>query len=400
MAAGRLWVPLRSKDYRMLWLGQLVSVVGDKVNQIAMGILVYEATGSMLQMGVMLAISTLPAALFGLPAGAFVDRWDRRATMIAADLLRAGLVLSIPLVVKLGIPAVYAVAFLVSTISLFFEPAKLSLIPEIVPEDELMAANSLDNATMSVSELFGLAFAGALVALLGYKVAFFLDAATFVISAVFISFISFREVRQIVEQERIRLVEDIMRGLRHINDVPLLKDLMGVYAVAAMGVAASVTAVYLLALQRYDAGAPGLAILDSAITVGLLLGSFSVGRTTTEASGRKFLLGLCAFGLFFGAVALAPSVAIAVPLLLVGGIANMWFQVPMATMIQKSSSGALRGRVFAAKATVSRLFTVVGFIGAGLLAERIGLGVAIAIIGGMVLVAGLAGFSRHALRTA
>ncbi|MBN2404113.1 MAG: MFS transporter [Coriobacteriia bacterium] len=400
MAAGRLWVPLRSKDYRMLWLGQLVSVVGDKVNQIAMGILVYEATGSMLQMGVMLAISTLPAALFGLPAGAFVDRSDRRATMIAADLLRAGLVLSIPLVVKLGIPAVYAVAFLVSTISLFFEPAKLSLIPEIVPEDELMAANSLDNATMSVSELFGLAFAGALVAILGYKVAFFLDAATFVISAVFVSFISFREVRQIVEQERIRLVEDIMRGLRHINDVPLLKDLMGVYAIAAMGVAASVTAVYLLALQRYNAGAPGLAILDSAITIGLLLGSFSVGRTTTEASGRKFLLGLCAFGLFFGAVALAPSVAIAVPLLLVGGIANMWFQVPMATMIQKSSSGALRGRVFAAKATVSRLFTVVGFIGAGLLAERIGLGVAIAIIGGMVLVTGLAGFSRHALRTA
>lgn len=384
----------------MLWLGQMVSVVGDKVNQIAMGILVYKATGSMLQMGIMLAISTLPAALFGLLAGVFVDRWNRRITMIVSDLLRGVLVLAIPAVARVGILGVYAVAFLVSTISLFFEPSKFSLIPELVGEDELMAANSLDNATMSVSELFGLAFAGALVAALGYRVAFFLDAGTYVISAIFIMFVSYRETRERVGQVSVRLREDVMRGLRHINEVPLLRDLMGVYTIAAMGVAASVTVVYLLALDRFNAGAPGLAILDAAITVGLLLGSFSVGRTTSDASGRKFLLGLCAFGFFFGAVALAPGMLVAVPLLFVGGIANMWFQVPMATMIQQSSRGELRGRVFAAKATVSRIFTVVGFIGAGLLAERVGLSITIALIGGMVFLTGVVGFSRHALRTA
>jgi MFS family permease len=384
----------------MLWLGQMVSVVGDKVNQIAMGILVYKATGSMLQMGIMLAISTLPAAIFGLPAGAFVDRWDRRKTMIAADLLRALLVLAIPAIATVGVPAVYAVAFLVSTISLFFEPAKLSMIPELVAQEDLMAANSLDNATMSVSELFGLAFAGTLVATLGYRVAFFLDAGTYLISAVFIVLVSYRGAREPLRMAKVRLFDDVMRGVRHINDVPLLRDLMGVYTIAAMGVAASVTAVYLLALERFNAGAPGLAILDAAITIGLLLGSFSVGRTVSEGSGRKFLLGLCAFGVLFIAVALAPSMLVAAPLLLAGGIANMWFQVPLATMIQQSARGELRGRVFAAKATLSRLFTVVGFVGAGVLAERIGLGATIVAIGGIVLLAGAVGFTRYSLRTA
>jgi len=400
MANSRLWVPLRSRDYRMLWLGQMVSVVGDKLNQIAMGILVYEVTGSMLQMGIMLAISTLPSALFGLPAGALVDRWDRRRTMIVSDLIRAVLVLAIPLAAQAGILAVYAIGFLVSSISLFFEPAKLSLIPDLVADDELMAANSLDNATMSVSELFGLAFAGTLVAALGYRVAFYLDALTYLTSAVFVVFVTFREPLRHIEHVVVRISEDVMRGLRHVNEIPLLRDLMGVYAIAAMGVAASVTAVYLLALEQYDAGAPGLAILDAAITIGLLLGSFSVGRTTTEGSGRKFLVGLCAFGLCFGSVAFAPGMLSAIPLLLAGGVANMWFQVPMSTMIQQSSRGELRGRVFAAKATLSRLFTVIGFVGAGLLAEQIGLAPTIAAIGGVVLLAGVVGFSRRALRTA
>ena len=69
--------PLRSADYRRLWIGQVVSVVGDKINQIAMAIVVYAITGSMLQMGIMLGVTALPAALIGIPAGAYVDRWDR-----------------------------------------------------------------------------------------------------------------------------------------------------------------------------------------------------------------------------------------------------------------------------------------------------------------------------------
>ena len=88
----------------------------------------------------MLGITLLPAALFGLLAGVYVDRWDRRRTMIWADLIRAGLVAVIPFVARFGIGWVYVIAFMVSSVSLFFIPAKRAIIPDLVPADELMAA--------------------------------------------------------------------------------------------------------------------------------------------------------------------------------------------------------------------------------------------------------------------
>jgi len=406
MFSGHIWLPLRSSDYRKLWFGQMISVIGDKVDQIALGILVYGVTGSMLQMGVMLAISTLPAALFGLPAGALVDRWDHRVTMVVSDLLRAALVLSIPFVVIRGahgvyaVYPVYAVAFLVGLVSVFFEPAKLSLIPELVEPDHLVAANSLDNASASVAELLGLGFAAALVATLGYRVAFFLDAGTFVLSALFIMLITYRQQSAPAAEQAPRLIEQVGLGLRYIRDVPVLRDLLSVYMVAATGVSASITIVYVLALERYKAGAAGLASLDAAITVGLLVGSFAVGHTGLDGAGRRFIQGLCAFGFLFAALAFAPGMPWAIALLLAGGIANMWFQIPMATLLQHESQPQLRGRVFAAKSTLTKLVTVVGYVGAGFLAERVGVTVAILAVGGLVVLAGLIGLSRPALRAA
>ena len=127
-----VFAPLYIADYRRLWVGQVVSVVGDKIHTIAMAMMVYSITGSMLQMGVMLGVTLLPAALFGLPAGVYVDRWDRRKTMMIADIVRAAVVVSIPFAVAQGIWWAYGLAFIASTVSLFFIPAKRALIPDLV----------------------------------------------------------------------------------------------------------------------------------------------------------------------------------------------------------------------------------------------------------------------------
>ena len=185
-----LSAPLRHADYRKLWLAQSVSVIGDKLNQISLAMLVFERTGSMLQIGAVLAVTVLPAAFLSLPAGALVDRWDRRKTMIASDVLRALCVVLIPFAADWNILAVYALAFASSTVSLFFQPARLSLIPDVVGEEELMAANSLDNASFAVSELLGLAVGGVVVAAVGWRVAFFADAATFIVYAALVAAIS------------------------------------------------------------------------------------------------------------------------------------------------------------------------------------------------------------------
>lgn len=404
MASARLFAPLRSSDYRKLWIAQLVSVIGDKVHQIALSVLVYKLTGSVAQVGAMLAMTTLPAVLFGVPAGVFVDRWDRRATMVVSDVLRAGIVLAIPSLVRVGMPAVYAAAFCVATVSLFFEPARLSLIPEVVPEDQLMAANSLDNVTASASELLGLAGAAGVVAAIGSDKAFYFDAATFAVSAGFVATIVHRG-RAAEKRLAEPFLDELRRGLAHIAETRVLRELVGVYSLAAAGVAAAILAVNGLALQRFGTGpvdsrAVGLALLDGAITVGLLVGSATIGQSAPGSAGRKFLGSLTVFGVAFVLVAFARGIWTAVPLLFIGGAANMWFYVPGATIVQRASRADLRGRVFAAKNALSRVATTVGFFGAGILAERLGLQSTVLLIGTMVVLVSAFGWTRSALREA
>ena len=242
--------PLRIPDYRRLWVGQVVSVVGDKINQIAMAIMVYTITGSMLQMGIMLGVTLLPAALFGVVAGVYVDRWDRRRTMLAADIIRALAVLAIPFAARFGISWAYLLAFLASTVALFFVPAKRALIPDVVPTDALMAANSLDNASEAIAELGGLAVGGALVATLGYQWAFGIDAVTFIFSASCIARIGHR--RQVTPEAvpRESVFAEATAGLRSIWDSEVLRELTGVYVFAALFAAASIALCYALALVR------------------------------------------------------------------------------------------------------------------------------------------------------
>lgn len=405
MDTSRLFAPLASHDYRRLWIAQFVSVIGDKVHQIAMSLLVYEVTGSIMHVGLMLAVTTLPAVLFGVVAGAYVDRWDRRSTMLVADLARALVVLSIPWLVHLGMPFFYLAAFTVASISLLFEPARLSLIPELVAPDQLMAANSLDNVTTSVSELMGLVFGAGLVAWLGTTKAFYFDGFTFVVSALFVAMVRYRGTAMAAGETAESLREQVEDGFRHIWGRPVLRDLLVVYTLAAAGIAASITAVNGLAFERFQNAVLGgravsLAILDGAITVGLLLGSASVGQSSTVNAGRKFLWSLTVFGVVFVMVAFTKNVFGAMALLLVGGAANMWFYVPGATIIQTSSARHLLGRVFATKNAVSRLATVLGFLIAGFLAERVGLTWTVLGIGGAVVLVALYGWLRPALREA
>lgn len=394
------FAPLRVADYRRLWVGQVVSVVGDKIHQIAMAIMVYTITGSMLQMGIMLGVTVLPAALFGVVAGVYVDRWDRRRTMLVADLLRAAAVLAIPFVVGYGVGWAYFLAFLASTVALFFVPAKRSLIPDIVPAEGLMAANSLDSASEAIAELGGLAVGGAIVALLGYRWAFGIDALTFVFSAANIALISYRRQLAWVATPRKTVTSEAVDGLRSIWRSDVLRELTGVYVFAAFFASASIALCYALALVRYDAGAAGVAMLDVATTMGILTGSVLVGRGGLERAGMKFLGGIAGFGVGFALIALAGNIWAAMALLFLVGIANMYFFIPATTLYQTHADQELRGRVMATTATINRISMVVGLVAAGALAETTSIPLLAAGIGGAALVVAAVGTTRVALRTA
>jgi MFS family permease len=405
MATGGVLAPLRRSDFRRLWIAQTVSILGDKINQVALGIMVWQATGSPAQTGLVFAITFLPAALFGLVAGPLVDRWDRRRTMISADLVRTCLVVSIPFAAPLGIWAVYLLAFSSATVSLFFEPSRMALVPSVVEQDELMAANSLDMTTSSIAELLGIGIAGALVAGVGSRYAFFADGATFVISATFVMALRHRTVRREVAPIGFGVVfTDLRSGFERIRTNGVLRGVLLTYGAVAIGLGAAITLSILQALRVFaGSGLPDamrMAVVDLSTTAGLVVGSIAIGMGGSSRAGLKYVWGMLAFGALMFPLYFARQIGMAALVLFLLGVANEYFSIPMMTIMQTNTEDETRGRVFAVRMTVTRIASVVGLAGAGVAAQVYGVTPMLLALGVYIGAIGIFGFLMPALRRA
>src|SRR5205085_2479735 len=179
-------------SFSALWTGQLISALGDRIHQVALAYVVYDATNSAVAVGAVFLVASLPNLLFGPLAGALVDRWDHREVMIVSDLLRAGIVLLIPIAAVTNLALAYPLVFLVTTVSIFFRPAKVAIMPRIVAEEELLSANSALWVGETFADIVGYVIAGLFVALLGSQLplAFWVDSVTYIASAVLIASIA------------------------------------------------------------------------------------------------------------------------------------------------------------------------------------------------------------------
>ena len=212
--------PLSIPNYRNLWIGQSISTFGERFTTIALPILVFELTGEVWQLGFAFFLQVLASVTFGLWAGALTDRWDRRRTMIYTEIARAGLVLCIPLVlylelstnVKLGL--VYLISFVVAAGERFFRPAKIGIIPELVPKDKFMDANAWDQGATNFTQFLGYTAAGFFIALTSTATAFIVDAVTFLVSAFFLSRIVLvkRETEEKDSAEKPAILDSIREG--------------------------------------------------------------------------------------------------------------------------------------------------------------------------------------------
>ena len=176
----------RDARFSAFWMAGTISLFGDRLHQIALGVMVFALTGSALQTGLVFLAATLPNLLLGPIAGTFVDRWDQKRVMIVSDLLRAALVLAIPFVVEVGVAYVYALVFVITTISLFFRPAKAAILPRIVRREDLTPANGAIWTGETIADIAGYPLAGLFVGFLGTELAlaFWVDSVTYIVSAV------------------------------------------------------------------------------------------------------------------------------------------------------------------------------------------------------------------------
>src|SRR5512133_2613400 len=187
-SGSHLSVIFRSPAFVVLWLSEGLSMVGDRLIMVALITLVYDRTGSAAMVGLLMVFKAVPALLLGSLAGVFVDRWNRKWIMVIANLLQGLLVFCLPLAP--GIAIICAIYFVMSSINQFFVPARSAAIPDLVPQETLMTANSMFAITIVFALAIGPAIGTWIMEKISLEAAFFIDSATFLIPAMAVALIA------------------------------------------------------------------------------------------------------------------------------------------------------------------------------------------------------------------
>lgn len=390
---------LRQRNFSLLWFGQFISIIGDWVLFIALPFYTYSLTGSVLATGAMFMIATLPRLFFGSLAGTYVDRWDRKRTMIAADLLRVVTTLILLFVhSREGLWLIYVSAFLESIFSQFFFPAKSAIIPLLVGEKELLTANSLNGLSDALTRLLGSGLGGVLMGWLGFTSVVLLDAGSFLISALllFLIVMPLRPVPQPIEAQPstargvLGLWRDWVAGLRLVKRERLLLILFFILGVALLGDSMITVLIVPLVKVLMGGGTQLLGWLMMAQGVGGLMGGLLVGQIGNRISPRHLsALGLVVTGIVIFAIISIPRSILVLPIMLVGGIAAAAWFISSETLLQMGVSDQFRGRIFGTFATTSALASLVGMGLAGMLTDLIGLVPILSISGSLYVASGI-----------
>jgi MFS family permease len=399
---------LRQRNFALVWLGGLISFVGDWVLFIALPVYVYDLSGSALATGGMFIAQTAPRLLFGSIAGVFVDRWDRKRTMIVANLLSAAaLLLLLPVRSIADLWLVYLAAFLQASITLFFQPAESALVPTLVGEEHLIHANALIALNWELTRLIAPPLGGLVMALLGLHAVIAIDSVSFLLSATLIALIAqptAARVRPTVEHHTHaagawRAVgRELAAGLRLVQRDHLVRALFIIIGVAmvAEGIINVLGFPWLKQVLHGDALTRGW--MASAQAVGGLIGGLLIGRVSNVVR-PAYLIGLS--GIVLGLVSLALINVTALPidaslwlpvallLKLLQGVPIMSLFVSVDTLLQQSVADRYRGRIFGAYGAISALTMLGGQVAASLLGDRVGLVPVLNWMGIMYLLAGV-----------
>ncbi|MHB8576304.1 MAG: MFS transporter [Dehalococcoidia bacterium] len=376
------------RPFMTFWAAQTVSVFGSQVTLLALplaAVLTLHATAA--QMGALTALDTAPYLLFSLFAGVWVDRRRRLPVLVAADLLRVGLLISVPIAALLGalrIEQLYAVAFLAGTGAVFFRVAYSSFIPTLVGRGHLVEANGRLTSSFSLAQVGGPSLAGALVQLLTAPVAIAADAASFVVSAVTNAFIL--RVQEPAPEPRVVGVSmwcDIHSGLRHVAGDPALRAMAGCTSTLNFFNLAIQAAFILFATRElgFSPGLLGLVLAGGA--VGAVLGAVLAGRI-----GRRFGMGravtwgatVTVAGLALLPFAAGPRLVAAAVILaseFIAGFAVTIFDVNQVSLRQLLTPDALLARTGATSLFITWGVRPLGALAGGAIGQAYGLRTAI-----------------------
>lgn len=382
---------LARPDFRRLWTARTVSQWGDVVSFVALAILIYRLTGSGLGVAAVVAAEVLPVLLLAPLAGVVVDRLPRIRVMVASDVVRALLagVLTVwhddPLIV-------YAVAFGLSAGAVFFNPAANSLLPSVVPDGQIVAANSAIWTAAVVSQIVLAPLSGGLVALVGPGWAFGLNAVTFLASALVLR--SLRPTEQPRAVVRRHLLTEAREGVTLVGRDRLLRALAVGQLLAALSAGATSGLLVVLAAEHLREPADAYGVLVGAIGVGAALGPALLLRMIPDPRRPLYVFGPYVLrGLVDLVLATFRSLPVAAATLAVYGIGTSAGAVTFNSLLQSVVTDRTRGRVFALMDLLWQTGRLASLGVGGLLADILGIRAVYYVGGVLLLIAAAAGFS-------
>lgn len=379
---------LKDKNFSLLWFSQIISNFGDRLNQMALIGLVYSRTpGSTIELAKILSFTILPVFLIGPIAGIYVDRWNRKYTMVFCDLLRGLLVFFIPLIIAYSksMPPVYILVFVVFSITRFFLPSKMAIIPDIVRKDRLLLANSMTSTTMMIATIVGFGLGGILVAWLGPQGGFYVDSATYFISAAMMSFVTLKfknKIDSVTAREKLRIIKktilgDIKEGLAHLRGNKDIRMVANTMFLIMAGVGSIYIIIIVFVQQTLGSSTEHLGLLAMFLGAGLFLGSMVYGRFGARIPKKKIInsgLSVAGFIIVIFAIVLRiwPYFSIAAFLSLILGLCASPIVVSSNTLLHEVMPNEMRGRIFSSLEIIMHLGFLVFMLLTSLAAEMLG----------------------------
>src|SRR5215217_9109749 len=349
----------RNRSFRQLWLGQVVSQMGDWFDTIALYTIILKLTGSGRDVGLLLVARFVPSFFFGPISGVIADRFSRQRIMIVSDILRAVVVLGFLFVRRPDqLWIIYVLTVFQLGVSTFFEPAKTAAIPSTVEDRELVAANAISSVTWSAMLTIGAAIGGFITSSFGTNAAFILDAVTYVLSAALIASIRVpkrkKRERQKVSMGRLLGIVETIEGIRYVKDRP--RVLATLLVKPAWGLGGGILTLLAVFGERiFPVGkdaAGGIGVLFAARGIGTAVGPIVARRIAGEGNRRmQASIGIAFLiaGVFYILFGSATSFIFALVVLAIAHCGGSILWVFSTVILQRSVEDTFRGRVFAAE---------------------------------------------------
>jgi len=397
-----------NRGFRQVWLGQVVSQMGDWFDTIALYTIILNLTGSGRAVGLLLVARFVPSFIFGPVSGVVADRFSRRSIMIVSDLLRAVVVLGFLFVRRADqLWIVYTLTVFQLGLSTFFEPAKTAVIPSIVTDRELVAANAISSVTWSAMLTIGAAIGGLVTGWFGTNVAFILDALSYLLSAALIASVQIPK-REAREKKKFTInralgISETIEGIRYVKRRSRVLALLLVKPAWGLG-GGILTLLAVFGEKIFPVGksaATGIGVLFAARGIGTAVGPIVARRISGEGKTRMqtsigiaFLIG-GAFYIAFGATHSFLFALFFLGLAHTGG-SILW--VFSTVLLQRGVEDSFRGRVFAAELALLTLTMAISNYLTGELLDRLQLSPRVVTIGigTFFLLPGIAWFATQA----